>query len=727
MQQTIHRGLKWWIGLALWGGLATAGSAMADPVDLGTVGANGGGSSGSSGSSLEKPKGNGAPAAAPSQSPLKITQPTAVISKHTIEETQAPSANYSSIIAHTPSVISVSPNGPGLQENAGVSIRGFQDGEFNVTFDGIPWGDSNDFTHHSTSYFMPQDIGSIAVERGPGNASTIGTATFGGTVAVRSKTPSGSAGIIPYASIGSFNTRLEGLEFDSGLLNNAGGARAFLDYKHLTSNGYLTYSGLRRDNVFFKVQRPVGMNSVVTLVAMYNRLHQNVNNQGVTKAQIAQFGPNFALNNNPGSEAYYGYNYDDIQSDFEYLGLRSAFGGGWSLDDKLYTYYYNHHGANGDDTTVVGTAGDPEGTTYSPNDVLGQKMTMTYRSVGNILRLAKRLGPGIVRTGLWTDHQWNTRSEYNVDWTLGGAQDPSGKTGAYNRLMWDTLDSVQPYAEFAWKPTAALTVTPGLKYAWFKRGLNAQVNQKTGLPADTSATYHSLLPSLDLRYLLQPDWSAYLQTAKGYLAPNLNNFYTSNPAFPQPKPETTWNYQLGTVWHNDRVTADADVYYINFDNKVGHTGSGSTLTYYNQGGVTYKGVEGEATVALAAGFSLYGNLSFISAKKKDTGLTIAYTPDHTATAGLLYRDLAGMSASWMTEWIGRTYGDDTETDRVDPYTVSDLSVNYRLPQASFLHDLTLGAQLHNVFNSHNIALSHGDGTYWTLPGRSLFVNVSVKL
>jgi iron complex outermembrane recepter protein len=63
------------------------------------------------------------------------------------------------IISFTPSVWTVDPNGPGMMENLDTSIRGFQDGFCNVTFDGIPWGDSNDFTHYSTSYFMPQNIG----------------------------------------------------------------------------------------------------------------------------------------------------------------------------------------------------------------------------------------------------------------------------------------------------------------------------------------------------------------------------------------------------------------------------------------------------------------------------------------------------------------------------------------------------------------------------------------
>src|SRR6202789_1976606 len=126
---------------------------------------------------------------APTMAPLNVTQPTSVLSQYYIENNIAPSANYDDIVKIAPSVYSVSPNGPGLSENQVLSIRGFSDGFYNVTFDGIPWGDSNDFTHHSTSYFMAQNIGSVVVDRGPGNAATLGDATFGGTVAVMSDDP----------------------------------------------------------------------------------------------------------------------------------------------------------------------------------------------------------------------------------------------------------------------------------------------------------------------------------------------------------------------------------------------------------------------------------------------------------------------------------------------------------------------------------------------------------
>ena len=114
------------------------------------------------------------PQLAPSQGSLVATQPQSIVGRDFIQNNDAPTANYTDIIKFTPSVWTVDPNGPGLMENLGTSIRGFQDGQFNVTFDGIPWGDSNDFTHHSTSYFMAWDVGNVIVDRGPGKRRHLG-------------------------------------------------------------------------------------------------------------------------------------------------------------------------------------------------------------------------------------------------------------------------------------------------------------------------------------------------------------------------------------------------------------------------------------------------------------------------------------------------------------------------------------------------------------------------
>src|ERR1700761_3186934 len=196
--------------------LLTASPLLAQTVPLETITING-------------QRGDNAADIAPTTTPLDAIQPTSVITQDFIQKNLPVTANYDEAIKFAPSVFDTAPNGPGLAESQNISIRGFQDGQFNVTFDGIPIGDSNDFTHHTTSFFGSNVFGQIHVDRGPGTAATIGNATFGGTVSILSKAPEDEMSIRPYFSYGSFNTQIYGGELNSGTIDKYNGTRVFLD------------------------------------------------------------------------------------------------------------------------------------------------------------------------------------------------------------------------------------------------------------------------------------------------------------------------------------------------------------------------------------------------------------------------------------------------------------------------------------------------------------------
>jgi iron complex outermembrane recepter protein len=669
---------------------------------------------------------------APSQTPLSAIEPSSVVSQHFIQNNIPLSSNYEDVVNVTPSVYTVSPNGPGLAENLGVSIRGFQDGQFNMTFDGIPWGDSNDFTHHSTSYFMMHDIGQVSVNRGPGTAATLGTSTFGGTVALLSKDPSSTESIDPYASFGSFNTRVLGLQLDSGEISGLHDTSAFLDVENLNSSGRLTYSGQRRSNAFAKIVTPISNNTVVTFAAMYNQIHQYVPQVGQTLAEI-KTNYNYSLSNNPNSQDYYGYNYDRITTDFEYIDVQSRFGDGWALDNKVYTYAYFHHGFNGEDAT----GGTPNGTYYSPTDVPGQKMRMVYRSFGDFARFAKDVPFGQLEAGFWYDHQLNKRFLYEIDATLGPdyLNPPTLPAsalygGATDRLMTDTLDNFQPYFEVHWKPLPGLTITPGVKYAFFRRTLNAVVNDGTSMSLNFSHNYTSLLPSFDAHYAISPHWSAYVQVAKGFLAPKLQLLKTTTPQDNTFRPEQTWNYQIGTAYQADRLSLSGDLYYIDFSNLIGKQKIGNNTFFVNNGGAKYQGVELEGTYYVGEGFSLFANGSLNQAKYNDH-FWVGGTPKQTASFGLIFNK-DNIYASLMTKYNGSQYGDDDNNQvPLGGFAVTDLAVSYTFqPVLEQTKGFKLSLKVNNLFDRHALSQFAGyaaDGVtplFWTLTGRNFFVSLS---
>jgi iron complex outermembrane receptor protein len=123
---------------------------------------------------------------APITASLTTTQPQAAVSREFIDNANAAS-DFNQLIALTPSVsISGSNNGTGFTETK-ATIRGFQDGDYNVTYDSIPFADTNNPTHHSTAFFPTTTIETVVVDRGPGNASQLGQATYGGNINMYSR------------------------------------------------------------------------------------------------------------------------------------------------------------------------------------------------------------------------------------------------------------------------------------------------------------------------------------------------------------------------------------------------------------------------------------------------------------------------------------------------------------------------------------------------------------
>lgn len=714
----------------------------------------------------------------PTHVSLKAIEPKSIIDQAYIDNNAMPMDSYSSIAALAPSVVDVEPNGPGLGNNKGFTIRGMSDGQYNLTMDGIPVGDSNDFTHHSSNYFMPQDLGQVVVDRGPGQASTIGYATFGGTVSMQTRDPLAHTTTEVYGGFGSFATRLAGVKFNTGTLSNGGSG--YLDYRQLRSDGYLSGATVDRSNLAAKFVQPFGDATTLTVLAMRNTNGgSNAAIVGATSypyvsdgnypytsgmpGQMQVFGQRYGLSNDPHSQAYTGYNYDHFNSDFEYVDLASDLGA-VTLDNKLYTYSYYHRGWNGldpnggnmdygqlsgpagsiGDGTFPAGLGTPNGTAYGDNNIPGQKMYLLYRNWGDLLRLSQSLGPGELGYGVWANKQLYHRYEAEIDFSLGGALNPVLKgsdpvTQATDRRIDGTFWVIQPYLQYAWHITDQLTFTPGLKYVTFKRHDVAPIQQKVRTAFDYSQTWKKVLPSFDLHYAITPEWSAYLQAAEGYLAPNENQYYVSNPSTANQglQTESTKNYQLGSSWQNGTWSLSGDVYAINFSNQISSRKVGKETFFTNLGGTRYRGAEVEGSVYVGDGFSLYANASYNKATVNKTGLQLKKVPKTTAAGGILYH--AGpFSGSLLAKHLGVSYGD-TGVDasgnpaliyRLPAVTLVNLSLNYTMQHGGLLpRGSRFGLRVSNLTNQTPLidetSTANGVPLFYAVAGRSVMGTFSL--
>ena len=210
-----------------------------------------------------------------------------------------------------------------------------------------------------------------------------------------------------------------------------------------------------------------------------------------------------------------------------------------------------------------------------------------------------------------------------------------------------------------------------------------------------------------------------------------------------PKPTLAKTYQIGSVLKLHRWTLDADAYYIHFQNPysaVNDPANANEPVYVQTGPSNTKGVEAESNVVIGHGISAYLNGTLGAAKYKNTGLWVANAPHDTETAGITWQQ-RNWDLGFFNKRVGRLYNDNggvNQAIKINGFAVSNVFINYKIKNASFLRGSKLGFSVNNLFDSHSITgispataataavpfvASNGD-LLTLLPARSVMVSLT---
>lgn len=572
---------------------------------------------------------NQAASVAPVKSSLAAVEPQAVIDRAFIEQNTPTVGDYTTTSSLAPSMVSAgNPNGPGATDGAKLSLRGVADGQFNITYDGIPWGDTNGPSHHANSFFPNSTIGGVIIDRGPGQATDIGQASFGGSLNLFSLPLENEMGARQKLTYGSWDTVQSVTTLFTGPIEKLHGANFLANFQEYRTNGYLTNSPSAGGNQYLKFQVPVTDNLSVTGLYTRNDDHyyqSDINNGSI--AEIEKFGAkNFALCDDPKFSCYQGYNYTKKQTDFEYLKETGKFGPDIAFDNTTYSYWYSNKTLTADTndwsqalgstggptviTDITGLAYPKGGSGYTANKIPGiggYLKRNEYRVTGDVLRFTKDFGIGELTVGGLYEAAHTKRFTFQIALPAPGTGITGYGTPDYSQIKaakFPTVPGVpgcygypvtvapgktydgacqtplnikyneysgwhywQAFSEFAWHATDKLTLTPGVKYLNYELFIHAPV-LSTEQPLNLSKTYTKTLGFFTANYRVTPYLSAYFQASQGFLAPNISSMYVNVPNFSTVQPQESMAYQLGVVYSRGNLTFDADIYNIDFKHKL---------------------------------------------------------------------------------------------------------------------------------------------------------------
>jgi iron complex outermembrane receptor protein len=463
---------------------------------------------------------------APSGGFIEERSAQSLVSNTYIENFTSPIADFGEIVQIVPGTFTTSANGVGLGQSK-TYFRGFQDGDYNIDFDGIPFYDTNSPTHHSWAFFPSQWVGGVDFDRSPGTASTIGPTPFGGSIHLLSKPLTGEQDARFTGSYGTWNTVLYDGSYNSGsfgLFGSPKRSNLFVDVHHMTSDGYQSFNYNLRNAGSLLYQYQFSPRTVLTGFAGIVQLNSNGPNIASTRCMLygspsngsyscaaptvtvsgaavpvtanglmpfTGAGLKFLLTNNSDPVSWFDYQYNKYQvpTDFEYVSLKTEFGKSWYLEVKPYTYNYDNGelysnatpmtevaAANANPTTVpgsilVGGKDYYDGLTIAPCNVqVVKKGIAALPCAIDKYNSYRKYGETAVvsqtsKFGVLRTGMWYEWADTNRHQV---PSDPLNNWAdqalpKFNESFW--TNSYQPYGEYEFHVTPQFNITPGVKFA----------------------------------------------------------------------------------------------------------------------------------------------------------------------------------------------------------------------------------------------------------------------
>jgi iron complex outermembrane receptor protein len=676
------------------------------------------------------------------------------------------------LLSELPSTTYYSESGNSIGYNY-VNIRGFDQRRLAIMINGIPQNDPEDHNVYWVDFSdLTANLSSIQVQRGAGSAF-YGPPAIGGSVNLLTTSFTGQRQVSAFGGYGTYNTRKYSVALSSGLVDNQYSIYGRL--AKIKSTGYRERSWVDFDSYFLGAVR-FDENMTTQLNFYGGPIKDHLAYYGIPKSSITDENKRRA---NPIARDEEVENFS--QPHYELLHE-------WRLNDRLTLNntlffvsgegFFDFDGSWADTSYFRLTAPNGFRLTPNPQNALirafvdnkqyGWMPRMTYRH-------AKGEFTGGAEIRLHRSFHWG-----RIQWAQNLSSQVPEDFHYYEYK--GRKDIISLYGQELYKLRPDLTLMLNLQYVYNRYRLH---NEKF-IGTDFTVPYHFLNPRIGVNYNITDRWNAYASVSRTSREPRLKNLYdageSSGGQTPQfkTKPDGSYDFdeplvvpeklndiELGFGYTKDNRRLGVNLFWMDFHDEIIKRGGLDRFGQPRTGNADrtrHQGVEITGLLRVGDNLELAGNTSFskneltsytsylklrnISTGKKEIvgvkldGNRIAGFPDVIANARLTYR-YEGFTGSLLLQYVGdqftdnfgdmktavvnnKTYELRTYDNKVDAYTVVNLTASYRVAEVFGLNGVELKLQVNNLFNK--LYAMYGNGTeFFPAAERNAFVGLSINL
>lgn len=636
--------------------------------------------------------------------------------------------NLPYLLSATPSLVVTSDDGLGVGYTY-FRVRGTDHTRINMTVNDVPLNDSESQTVFWVNMTdMASGLQSLQVQRGVGT-STNGSAAFGASVNMHTldtrvqPDEEKSVHVTAQFNGGMYNTFREMVKAELRLPKHW---RIEARMSKVNSDGYL----YRATSDLFSYHGSIGYygkNTTMALSAFGGAEKTYMAWDGVSSDDLKtdrRYNPAGAYYDQNGNLHYYPNQYDRYQQQHYQLHLKQRLSKVWTLRTTLhYTYgngYYEQMKADKKYTSFGLSAWTDEDGNEVKRSNFVRKKHLDNHFYGGVFSFGYVSDPADVSIGGAANHYLGGHYGRVTDHLYGKVT-----AHEFYRSHADKVDA-NLYAKANYRiihqARRTLTVYGDLQYRYVYYHLGG-INDEDLLPLYATRHYHFFNPKAGISYE-DHGHLAYFNFSIANREPTRKNF-TEAGEHDIPKSERLYDYELGYTYRARQWYAGVNLYFMDYKNQLVLTGKYSDTGAYltrNTDRSYRTGVELTGGCHPTDWFDWQVSLTFAHSRIVDYSdwvtiydsnwneqpqqevhfgdVAIAFSPNVTFSNTFRFT-YAGFGAEIQTQVVGKQYLDNTMSDRakLDPYSVTNVKLEYTLPLPKRCPDITLMMQANNLFNS----------------------------